>query len=236
VEVFLREIYENHSPPATTDNRFHLEQPDPRIGKTSPYTATPVENNIPTHLVSQSQQPKMADNGNYAPRSPDFNAYQPYADTTPYHHQQQQQQQLQHQQQQQLGAYSYGYAAQPQSVVPQETLQFQEAPITPAPVGRGRGRGRVKKEEPFPRNSMNATAVKRRDPVEQAIQVKTKFPVARIKRIMQADEDVGKVAQVSPSLVCKSGFKGIVLYASLNFLTNTGYSQSFGVIHDITCH
>jgi hypothetical protein len=27
--------------------------------------------------------------------------------------------------------------------------------------------------------------------------IKTKFPVARIKRIMQADEDVGKVAQVS---------------------------------------
>ncbi|KAH0544915.1 hypothetical protein FGG08_000995 [Glutinoglossum americanum] len=33
--------------------------------------------------------------------------------------------------------------------------------------------------------------------------VKTKFPVARIKRIMQADEDVGKVAQVTPVIVCK---------------------------------
>lgn len=30
------------------------------------------------------------------------------------------------------------------------------------------------------------------------IEVKTKFPTARIKRIMQADEDVGKVAQVTP--------------------------------------
>ncbi|KAM0801014.1 histone-fold-containing protein, partial [Usnea florida] len=29
-----------------------------------------------------------------------------------------------------------------------------------------------------------------------------KFPVARIKRIMQADEDVGKVAQVTPTAVC----------------------------------
>jgi Dr1-associated corepressor len=36
------------------------------------------------------------------------------------------------------------------------------------------------------------------------IEVKTKFPVARIKRIMQADEDVGKVAQVTPVAVCKS--------------------------------
>ena len=34
-------------------------------------------------------------------------------------------------------------------------------------------------------------------------EVKTKFPVARIKRIMQADEDVGKVAQVTPVVVCK---------------------------------
>lgn len=33
------------------------------------------------------------------------------------------------------------------------------------------------------------------------IDVKTKFPVARIKRIMQADEDVGKVAQVTPVAV-----------------------------------
>lgn len=35
-----------------------------------------------------------------------------------------------------------------------------------------------------------------------AVEVKTKFPVARIKRIMQADEDVGKVAQVTPIAVC----------------------------------
>jgi Histone-like transcription factor (CBF/NF-Y) and archaeal histone len=35
------------------------------------------------------------------------------------------------------------------------------------------------------------------------IDIKTKFPVARIKRIMQADEDVGKVAQATPTAVCK---------------------------------
>ncbi|KIY02197.1 uncharacterized protein Z520_02335 [Fonsecaea multimorphosa CBS 102226] len=36
------------------------------------------------------------------------------------------------------------------------------------------------------------------------IDVKTKFPVARIKRIMQADEDVGKVAQATPTAVSKA--------------------------------
>ncbi|EEB87977.1 hypothetical protein MPER_14450 [Moniliophthora perniciosa FA553] len=30
----------------------------------------------------------------------------------------------------------------------------------------------------------------------------TKFPVARIKKIMQKDEDVGKVAQATPIVIC----------------------------------
>jgi hypothetical protein len=34
--------------------------------------------------------------------------------------------------------------------------------------------------------------------------IKNHFPVARIKRIMQADDDVGKVAQVTPVVVCTS--------------------------------
>lgn len=38
----------------------------------------------------------------------------------------------------------------------------------------------------------------------KGVEVKTKFPTARIKRIMQADEDVGKVAQVTPVVVGKS--------------------------------
>ncbi|KAJ6155192.1 hypothetical protein N7470_005758 [Penicillium chermesinum] len=41
-------------------------------------------------------------------------------------------------------------------------------------------------------------------PVGAGVEVKTKFPVARIKRIMQADEDVGKVAQVTPIAVSKA--------------------------------
>ena len=45
---------------------------------------------------------------------------------------------------------------------------------------------------------------KKKSPAAAAgVEVRTKFPVARIKRIMQADEDVGKVAQVTPIAVCK---------------------------------
>lgn len=33
---------------------------------------------------------------------------------------------------------------------------------------------------------------------------KPKFPIARIKKIMQADEEVGKVAQVTPVVVSKA--------------------------------
>ncbi|KAJ0782066.1 putative transcription factor CBF/NF-Y/archaeal histone domain, histone-fold protein [Helianthus annuus] len=32
----------------------------------------------------------------------------------------------------------------------------------------------------------------------------TRFPAARIKKIMQADEDVGKIAMAVPVLVCES--------------------------------
>lgn len=35
-------------------------------------------------------------------------------------------------------------------------------------------------------------------------QLRTSFPVARIKRIMQADEDIGKVAQVTPTVVSRA--------------------------------
>ncbi|KAH9929169.1 histone-fold-containing protein, partial [Fomitopsis serialis] len=35
----------------------------------------------------------------------------------------------------------------------------------------------------------------------------TKFPVARIKRIMQKDEEVGKVAQATPIVICESRLK-----------------------------
>jgi hypothetical protein len=42
-----------------------------------------------------------------------------------------------------------------------------------------------------------------RDPTHGVV-LKTSFPVARIKRIMQADEDIGKVAQVTPHAVSRA--------------------------------
>ena len=62
-------------------------------------------------------------------------------------------------------------------------------------VKRGRGRGKKMKSEEEEEELHDGNG---------GIEVKTKFPVARIKRIMQADEDVGKVAQVTPVVVCKS--------------------------------
>lgn len=41
-------------------------------------------------------------------------------------------------------------------------------------------------------------------PNTDGITIRNHFPVARIKRIMQADDDVGKVAQVTPVVVCTS--------------------------------
>jgi len=49
-----------------------------------------------------------------------------------------------------------------------------------------------------------AAAPAYKDPNPTNIEIKTKFPVARIKRIMQADEEVGKVAQVTPVAVNKA--------------------------------
>ena len=81
--------------------------------------------------------------------------------------------------------------------------------------------------------------------VEEGIEVKTKFPVARIKRIMQADEDVGKVAQVTPTAVCtyrclpstfppSSPFTS-VLHVDTNMLFNH-CSQSPRTLHDQRCN
>lgn len=52
--------------------------------------------------------------------------------------------------------------------------------------------------------SAAATSSTYKDPNPNNIEIKTKFPVARIKRIMQADEEVGKVAQVTPVAVSKA--------------------------------
>jgi histone H3/H4 len=54
----------------------------------------------------------------------------------------------------------------------------------------------------MPRGKATAPVVK--EPEIMQTPVKTKFPTARIKRIMQADEEVGKVAQQTPIAVGKA--------------------------------
>ena len=56
---------------------------------------------------------------------------------------------------------------------------------------------------------------------EGGAQWKSRFPVARIKKIMQADEDVGKVAQVTPVAICISRFT----------FNGANCSKSLGVVY-----
>jgi hypothetical protein len=62
------------------------------------------------------------------------------------------------------------------------------------------------------------------------ITIKNHFPVARIKRIMQADDDVGKVAQVTPVVVC-TYLRFCTRQASL-----TLRSESPRALHDLPRH
>jgi Histone-like transcription factor (CBF/NF-Y) and archaeal histone len=62
------------------------------------------------------------------------------------------------------------------------------------------------------------------------IDIKTKFPVARIKRIMQADEDVGKVAQATPTAVCK--LTAFVLLCYINTQADFSFSEGTRAVYD----
>ena len=75
----------------------------------------------------------------------------------------------------------------------------EEEELTPEAPVKAKGPGRKSKKQKVEEEICQKPA----PGVEEGIEVKTKFPVARIKRIMQADEDVGKVAQVTPTAVCK---------------------------------
>jgi hypothetical protein len=63
-----------------------------------------------------------------------------------------------------------------------------DAPVTAVQAPRGKA---VKRDD-------NGTPAPAPD-----VSITVHFPVARIKRIMQADDDVGKVAQVTPVVVCE---------------------------------
>lgn len=77
--------------------------------------------------------------------------------------------------------------------------------------------------------------------VEEGIEVKTKFPVARIKRIMQADEDVGKVAQVTPTAVCEFVQSSSRDHMIIDFCAHSAhtdrvlfFSESVRTVHDFS--
>lgn len=80
------------------------------------------------------------------------------------------------------------------------TRQDDDEYIPEASSGAKGGGGRKSKKPKLEEDICDKAA----PGVDEGIEVKTKFPVARIKRIMQADDEVGKVAQVTPTAVCKS--------------------------------
>lgn len=96
---------------------------------------------------------------------------------------------------------------------------FSTQPVAPYPpahlpikdevgmLGRPRGSRKHPAASSLEDEDDAATAmphVEYRNPNPTGINIKTKFPVARIKRIMQADEEVGKVAQVTPVAVTRA--------------------------------
>ncbi|GAB1738230.1 hypothetical protein NU219Hw_g2778t1 [Hortaea werneckii] len=87
---------------------------------------------------------------------------------------------------------------------------YPDAPPTKRPRGRppGSGRNQLATSSSNGRPSSlqqpaSAPSQPSTDPT-LGVELKTSFPVARIKRIMQADEDVGKVAQVTPHVVSRA--------------------------------
>ncbi|CCG81369.1 DNA polymerase epsilon subunit C [Taphrina deformans PYCC 5710] len=69
--------------------------------------------------------------------------------------------------------------------------------------------------------------IKSEDDVNPDIPWKSRFPVARIKKIMQADEDVGKVAQVVPVIISKAVelFMASLIQEASRHASETGHKR-----------
>ena len=172
---------------------------------------------------------KMDDfEGSYAPQSPDLSGFQSYDEPDPFQNSYYPPQPQQttyntsassylHQQPSNHDPLRFG---QPQQKVSHNP--YQQTPHSGSmPTHNGKAKALHADDEYMPEASTTGkggdgvgrksrkmmveeeSCVKPAPGVEEGIEVKTKFPVARIKRIMQADEDVGKVAQVTPTAVCK---------------------------------
>ena len=177
-----------------------------------------IEEASTTTCDSNTSSHTMSDGDTYAPQSPDLSAYHatPVASHPPVYEYPQHQEQPQHPQYQSsyqpptynsipLPSYQTNYPSHPAGNYPPTTMARRQrsdmevddewGPAAPPAPNSGRRSKKPKVEESFGKPAPG---------VEEGVEVKTKFPVARIKRIMQADEDVGKVAQVTPTAVCGS--------------------------------
>lgn len=151
---------------------------------------------------------------------------------------------------QDLRSYPQGYptnvAQYPQEFQypPQQALTYTQPGGYYGDMARTRS-SRSTNEAEYQPNPQSVTAVKS-EPIQQTlprappapmdptlgVDVRTKFPVARIKRIMQADEDVGKVAQATPTAVCKLLDTLFMTFVPLHGLLTRNLSQGIGALHD----
>lgn len=90
---------------------------------------------------------------------------------------------------------------------------YPDAPPTKRPRGRPPGSGRNQLATTSSNGRPSSSSLQQQSAATPSqpstdptlgVELKTSFPVARIKRIMQADEDVGKVAQVTPHVVSRA--------------------------------
>ena len=71
----------------------------------------------------------------------------------------------------------------------------------------------------------------------EGIVVKTKFPIARIKRLIQSDDEVGKVAQTTPTGVGEFFplfFIRVGNYVRLTTIKSTAKALEFFLIHTVS--
>lgn len=103
----------------------------------------------------------------------------------------------------------YNYADPYAAMPPRTKVEDEDDEFMPDAASNKRPR-RVKQEQPSALNGLapafaDAPPIKSEDSDPTlGCKLNTSFPVARIKRIMQADEDIGKVAQVTPTVVSRA--------------------------------
>lgn len=177
----------------------HISPFTPTDARPSPFTFPPTSAQLLNLTPLQGHPPPVFEQNT---TSPPFNPYFGNTYTTPEHQQQ--------------SVYAQGMVKQEPEEYGDESGDYQPESSSKPPRVK-----KMKKEEDMGENHAPG--------VQEGIEVRTKFPVARIKRIMQADEDVGKVAQVTPVVVCKYPFTP---YSLTPHMTNTPPSQSPRALHD----